>query len=107
MTNEEAIEILKSMRNSPTFSYFVCEALDVAINAINRLSEESETKIGLLIKKQDKYKEYYFCNNCRHSMTSPESICPFCGIELTNWPTLKLLKVFKRGKDKNEKSDCN
>lgn len=96
MSNEEAIEILKSMRDSTTYSHFVCEAIDIAINAINRLSDESETKIGLLIKTQDKDKEYYFCNNCRHSMTSPESICPFCGVELTNWPTLKLMKELKK-----------
>ena len=85
MTNEKAIEILKSMRDSTTYSHFVCEAIDIAINAINRLSDESETKTSLLIKKQDKYREYYTCNNCGHDMTSPESICPFCGTKLTNW----------------------
>ena len=96
MTNEKAIEILKSMRDTTTYSHFVCEAIDIAIDAINRLPDESEYKTGLLIKKQDKDKEYYFCNNCRHSMTSIESVCPFCGVELTNWPTLKLLKVYEK-----------
>lgn len=96
MTNEKAIEILKSMRDSTTYSHFVCEAIDIAIDAINRLPDESETKTGLLIKKQDKDKEYYTCNNCGHDMTSIESVCPFCGVESTNWPTLKLLKVYKK-----------
>ena len=63
MTNEKAIEILKSMRDSTTYSHFVCEAIDIAIDAINRLPDESETKTSLLIKKQDKYKKYLNFNN--------------------------------------------
>ena len=84
------------MRDTTTYSHFVCEAIDIAIDAINRLPDESETKTGLLIKKQDKDKEYYTCNNCGHDMVSIESVCPFCGVELTNWPTLKLLKVYEK-----------
>ena len=82
MTDEKAIEILKSMRDSTTYSHFVCEAIDIAIDAINRLSEESKA----IVKKQDKYRKPYTCDNCGHDMLiSTNSRCPFCGARLMNW----------------------
>ena len=81
MTNEEAIETLKS--NYPDKCYeLLCEAVDTAIKSL-----ENEPKRGHWIRlDMHRGMEQYRCSVCEAECYVPEclgepiySFCPFCG----------------------------